>query len=290
MNDATAPTPASAGSADRSASSAGHPVVAVLGGGVMGETVLAAMLRAGRPAASVVVVERDPDRARDLQERHGVRAAAATDAVREAATVVLVVKPQDVDGLLDQVAPVMSAGQLVVSLAAGVTTERIQQRVPAGVSVVRVMPNTPATVGQGMAVVSAGAGVSEEQVAEAEGLMSSTGRVVRVPEAQQDAATALSGSGPAYVFLVLEAMAEAGVHLGLPRPTATELALQTVLGAATLARESGTHPALLREQVTSPGGTTAAALGVLEQHGLRAAFLEALGAARDRSRELAAGS
>lgn len=265
------------------------PVTAVLGGGVMGETVLAGLLRSGRPAGSVVVVEKDAARARDLEQRHGVRALDAAAAVREAATVVLVVKPQDLETLLREVSPVMAPGQVVVSLAAGVTTAWLEERVPAGVAVVRVMPNTPATVDQGMAVVSGGAGAGEEHVAEAEALMSGTGRVVRVPEAQQDAATALSGSGPAYVFLVLEAMVEAGVHLGLPRATATELAVQTVLGAAIMARETGTHPALLREQVTSPGGTTAAALGVLEQHGLRAAFLEALAAARDRSRALAGG-
>lgn len=267
-----------------------RPVTAVLGGGVMGETVLAGMLRSGRPAGSVVVAEKDPARARDLEERHGVRSLEAADAVREAATVLLVVKPQDLESLLAEVAPVLSGGQLVVSLAAGVTTAWIEERVPDGVAVVRVMPNTPATVDQGMAVVSGGIRASAEQVAEAESLMRGTGRVVRVPERQQDAATALSGSGPAYVFLVIEAMVEAGVHLGLPRPTATELAVQTVLGAAALARETGTHPALLREQVTSPGGTTAAALGALEQHGLRAAFLDALTAARDRSRELAGGS
>lgn len=266
-----------------------HPVTAVLGGGVMGETVLAGLLRSGRPPEAVVVSEKDPDRARDLEERHGVRALRATDAVRGAATVVLVVKPQDLEALLVEVAPAMAPGQVVVSLAAGVGTAWLEQRVPEGVAVVRVMPNTPATVDQGMAVVSGGASAGEAHLAEAESLMRGTGRVVRVPESQQDAATALSGSGPAYVFLVVEAMVEAGVRLGLPRPTATELAVQTVLGAATMVRETGTHPALLREQVTSPGGTTAAALAVLEQHGLRAAFLDALAAARDRSRELAGG-
>jgi pyrroline-5-carboxylate reductase len=264
-----------------------HPVTAILGAGVMGETVLSGLLRSGRSAASVVVGEKRADRARELQERYDVRVLGNLDAVRAADTVLLVVKPQDVEVLLAEVGPALREGQLVVSLAAGLTTAWIEARVPGGVAVVRVMPNTPALVDQGMAVVSAGSRCTEEQVAEAESLLSGTGRVLRVPESQQDAATAVSGSGPAYVFLVVEAMVEAGVHLGLPRPTATELAVQTVLGAATMVSETGTHPGLLREQVTSPGGTTAAALGELERHGLRAAFLDALAAARDRSRELA---
>jgi pyrroline-5-carboxylate reductase len=209
-------------------------------------------------------------------------------AVAEAATIALVVKPQDLPGVLAELAPHLRTGQLLVSLAAGITTAAIEALVPDGVAVARVMPNTPALVGEGMAAVSPGARCGEEQLAEAERLLAAVGRVVRVPEKQQDAVTAISGSGPAYVFLVVEAMIEAGVHLGLPRPTAAELAVQTVLGAATLLRETGEHPALLREQVTSPGGTTAAALRTLEEHGLRAAFQAALEAARDRSKALAA--
>jgi pyrroline-5-carboxylate reductase len=176
----------------------------------------------------------------------------------------------------------------VVSVAAGITTGFVEARLPDGVAVVRVMPNTPALVNEGMAAISPGTHCTDEQLELVEDLLAATGKVVRVPEKQQDAVTAISGSGPAYVFLVVEAMIEAGVHLGLPRPTATELAVQTVAGAGGLVRETGEHPALLRERVTSPGGTTAAALRVLEDHKLRAAFLAATEAARDRSRALAA--
>ncbi len=261
--------------------------VAVLGGGVMGETVLAGMLRAGRDPGSVRVGEKRAERADELARTHGVRAVDNPEAVRGADTVLLVVKPADVPAVLDEVAGQLADGQLLVSLAAGVTTRSLEAQVPDGVAVVRVMPNTPATVDEGVYVASPGARATDEHLDAAEQLLGASGRVVRVPESQQDAATALSGSGPAYLFLVVEAMVEAGVHLGLPRPTATELAVQTVYGASTMVRETGEHPGVLRERVTSPGGTTAAALGSLERHGLRATFLDALTAARDRSRELA---
>ncbi len=155
---------------------------------------------------------------------------------------------------------------------------------PEGVAVVRVMPNTPALVDEGMAAVSPGSHCDESHLAEAEELMASVGKVLRIPERQQDAVTAISGSGPAYIFFVVESMIEAGVHLGLPRTTATELVIQTLVGSAKMLRETGTHPTVLREQVTSPGGTTASALRELEVHKVRAAFLAAMEAARDRSR------
>ena len=155
---------------------------------------------------------------------------------------------------------------------------------------VRVMPNTPALVDEGMAAISPGLHCTERQLAEAEALMSSVGKVLRIPERQQDAVTAISGSGPAYIFFVVESMIEAGVHLGLPRSTATDLVVQTLVGSAKMLRETGTHPTVLREQVTSPAGTTAAALRELEIHRVRAAFLAAMEAARDRSRALAEGS
>lgn len=260
--------------------------VAVIGGGVMGETVLAGMVRAGRDPASVSVGEKQAARADELAQRYGVRVVDNHEAVRGADVVLLVVKPPDVPAVLAEISGGLAGGQLLVSLAAGVTTGSIEAAVPDGVAVVRVMPNTPATVDEGVYVASPGACADESHLDAAEGLLGASGRVVRVPESQQDAATALSGSGPAYVFLVVEAMAEAGVHLGLPRATATELAVQTVYGASRMVRETGEHPGVLRERVTSPGGTTAAALGALERRGLRAAFLDALSAARDRSREL----
>jgi pyrroline-5-carboxylate reductase len=264
--------------------------VAVIGAGVMGETLVSGLIRAGRPVESLLVGEKRPERADELRERYGVEVLPNREAARRATTVALVVKPQDMADLLEDIAPELRKGQLVVSLAAGITTQFIETRLPDGVAVVRVMPNTPALVDEGMAAISRGSHCDEEHLVEAESLMASTGRVVRVPERQQDAVTAISGSGPAYLFFVVEAMIEAGVHLGLPRTTATELVVQTVVGSAKLLRETGEHPTVLREQVTSPGGTTAAAVRQLEDHKVRAAFLTALEAARDRSRALAEGS
>ena len=263
---------------------------AVLGAGVMGETLLSGLLRAGRPADSLVVGERRPERAAELVERYAVTVLDNPEAVAAADTVALVVKPQDMDELLGQIAPVLRPDHLLVSLAAGITTSFIEDRVPDGVAVVRVMPNTPALVDEGMAAISPGSHCDEQHLAIAEGLLAATGRVLRIPEKQQDAVTAISGSGPAYLFFVVESMIEAGVHLGLPRSTATELVVQTVVGSAKMLRETGTHPTVLREQVTSPGGTTAAALRELEVHKVRAAFLAAMEAARDRSAALAEGS
>ena len=263
--------------------------VAILGAGVMGETLLSGLVRAGRPPHTLLVGEKRPERAEELRERYGVEDVANRDATRKADTVVVVVKPQDMSDLLAEIAPELRPGQLVVSLAAGITTAFIESHLPEGIAVVRVMPNTPALVDEGMAAISRGSHCDERHLAEAESLLAATGRVVRVPESQQDAVTAISGSGPAYLFFVVEAMIEAGVHLGLPRTTATELVVQTVVGSAKLLRETGEHPTVLREQVTSPGGTTAAAIRQLEDHKVRAAFLTAMEAARDRSRALAEG-
>jgi pyrroline-5-carboxylate reductase len=262
---------------------------AVIGAGVMGETLLSGLVRAGRRVDQLLVGEKREERAAELQERYGVAVVSNVDAAAKADTVALVVKPQDMSDVLAEIAAVLRPGQLLVSLAAGITTDFIESRVPHGVAVVRVMPNTPALVDQGMSAISAGSHCDEEHLVEAEALMASVGKVVRVPEKQQDAVTAISGSGPAYVFFVVESMIEAGVHLGLPRSTASELAVQTLVGSALMLRETGEHPTVLREQVTSPGGTTAAALRELEIHRVRAAFLAALEAARDRSRELAGG-
>lgn len=263
--------------------------VAILGAGVMGETLLSGLIRAGRRVDDLLVGEKRSARAAELHERYGVDVVTNLEAAQKADTLALVVKPQDMDDLLAEIASVVRPGQLVVSLAAGIPTAFIESRLPAGVAVVRVMPNTPALVDEGMAAISRGSHCDEEHLAEAESLMASTGRVVRVPEKQQDAVTAISGSGPAYIFFVVESMIEAGVHLGLPRGTATELVIQTVVGSAKLLQETGEHPTVLRERVTSPGGTTAAALRQLEDHKVRAAFLTAVEAARDRSRALAEG-
>jgi pyrroline-5-carboxylate reductase len=264
-------------------------LVAVIGAGVMGETLLSGLLRAGRAPGDLVVAERRPDRAAELREKYGVEVIGNVEAVERADTVVLVVKPQDMGAVVDEIAGSVKPGALVVSLAAGITTEFLEQRLPAGTPVVRVMPNTPALVDQGMAAISPGAHCDDEHLAHAESLLSAVGKVVQVPEKHQDAVTAISGSGPAYIFYVTEAMIEAGVFLGLPRTTATELVVQTLYGAATMLRETGEHPSVLRENVTSPGGTTVAALRTLDDHKVRAAFISALEAARDRSHELASG-
>jgi pyrroline-5-carboxylate reductase len=263
--------------------------VAVLGAGVMGETVVSGLLRAGRPPASLLMTVRRSERADELRERYGVDVVSNLEAAAKADTLMLVVKPQDMPDLLDEIAPAVHAGQLVISLAAGITTESIEARLAEGVAVVRVMPNTPALVDEGMSAISRGSHCDEAHLVEAEELMGATGRVLRVPEKQQDAVTAISGTGPAYLFFVVEAMIEAGVHLGLPRSTATELVIQTMVGSAKLLRETGEHPTVLRERVTSPGGTTAAAIRKLEDHKVRAAFMVALESARDRSRALARG-
>ena len=268
----------------------GNGIVAVLGAGVMGETLLSGLLRAGRPVDRLVVSERRPERVAELREKYGVQVLENAAAAAAAEVVVLVVKPQDMATVLDDVRDHLAPGTLVVSLAAGITTSFLEQRLPEGTPVVRVMPNTPALVDEGMAAISPGAHCDEEHLGQAEALLLACGRVVRLPEHHLDAVTAVSGSGPAYVFYVVEAMIEAGVLLGLPRTTATELVVQTLYGAATMLRETGVHPTVLREQVSSPAGTTIAALRELDDHRVRAAFLTAMEAARDRSRELATGA
>ncbi len=265
-------------------------ITAIFGAGVMGETLLSGLLRSGRAVEDLVITERRPERVTELVDKYGVRVAENVEAADAADTIVLVVKPQDMGALLDEIAERVRPGNVVVSLAAGITTAFLESRLPEGSSVVRVMPNTPALVDQGMAAISAGLHCTPEHLAEARALLESCGKVVEVPEKMQDAVTAISGSGPAYIFYVVEAMIEAGVVLGMPRATATELVVQTLFGAATMIRETGQHPTVLREQVTSPGGTTAAALRQLDDHKVRAAFINAMEAAAARSRELASGA
>ena len=210
-------------------------------------------------------------------------------AVGGAAVVVVAVKPQDIDVLLGEIGRHLTTEQTVVSVAAAIPTAYIEQRIADGVPVVRAMPNAPATVHEGMAGICAGAHAGDEQLALADELLSHLGRVVRVPEEWMDAITAVSGSGPAYFALLAEAMIEAGILLGLSREVSTTLVVQTMFGTAKQLRDQGMHPVELRESVTSPGGTTIAAIRELEQAGVRAAFLNAIQAAMDRARELAEG-
>lgn len=262
--------------------------VAVLGGGKIGEALLGGLVAAGRDPGALLVVEKDEARRDELVARLGIGWTEIGTVGREADVLVVAVKPPDVAGLLAALDDASGRLRLVISLAAGIPTSALEAALPAGTPVVRVMPNTPMLVGSAMCVLSPGTHAGADEMAVAEEMLSAVGHTVRVPEHQQDLATALSGSGPAYVFLVAEAMIEAGVALGLPRSTATELVTTTVEGAGTLMRGADQHPALLREAVTSPGGTTAAALRVLEASGVRSAFADAVEACRDRSVALGA--
>jgi pyrroline-5-carboxylate reductase len=260
--------------------------IAVLGAGKIGEALLSGLLSAGRSADDLAFTERYPERAAELTKRYGVRSVDIATAASEADVLVVAVKPQDIEPLLDELAPVIKPDTLVVSLCAGLPTRLYQRRLPDGIPVVRVMPNTPMLVGEAMSAISAGKHASAAHLALVEELLGSVGRVVRVPESQQDAVTALSGSGPAYFFFLVEAMIDAGILLGLPRAVSTDLIIQSAVGAARMLRDTGEHPVTLREAVTSPGGTTIMAIRELENHGVRAALLAAIEAARDRSLEL----
>jgi pyrroline-5-carboxylate reductase len=264
-------------------------VIAILGAGKMGEALISGLLRAGRNPAGVLAVVRRPERATQLRESYGVEVVAAADAAKAADTLVITVKPQDMRVLLDEIAPHLPADRLIISVAAGIPTALIERRLGADIPVVRVMSNTPVLVDEAMSVISAGQHAGEEHLRQAEELLRPVGKVLRIPESQQDAATALSGSGPAYVYFLVEAMVDAGILLGIPRTTAMEMVTQAVYGAATMLRETGEHPVILREAVTSPGGTTISAIRELERHSVRAAFLEAIESARDRGAELGGG-
>jgi pyrroline-5-carboxylate reductase len=264
--------------------------VAVLGAGKMGEALLSGMLRAGRPASNLLFTERHEDRAQELTEKFGIEAVTSVQAAERADTLLVAVKPQEIVALLDDLAPAVTSRNLVISIAAGIPTALFEKRLAEGTPVVRVMSNTPVFVDEAMSAISAGAHAGEEHLVRTEDLLKPVGKVIRIPEAQLDAVTALSGSGPAYFFFLVEAMIDAGILLGLPRAIAAELIVQTAIGSAVMLRDSGEHPVQLREAVTSPGGTTIAAIRELENHGVRAALLSALEAARDRSRELAAGA
>src|SRR5664279_3467337 len=260
--------------------------IAILGAGKIGEAMLAGLLGAGRSPESLLFTERYPERVAELTARYGVRGVDTDEAAAVADVLIVAVKPQDIDPLLHSLSRSIKPGTLVVSLCAGLPTALYERHLPAGTPVVRVMPNTPMLVGEAMSAISAGSHAQPEHLQLVEDLLSTVGKVVRVPEAQQDAVTALSGSGPAYFFYLVEAMIDAGILLGLPRDVSTELIIQSAVGAARMLRETGEHPVALREAVTSPGGTTIAAIRELENHAVRAALLSAIEAAALRSAEL----
>lgn len=253
----------------------------------MGEALVAGLLASGWDPERLAVAEADPDRRHHLEGRFpGVRVApTAAWAAGDADVVVVAVKPADVAEVLREAATGLGPSALVLSIAAGVTIEALEEAVP-GRPVVRAMPNAPATVQCGAAAIAAGTSATDADLETAERLLGAVGTVVRVPESLLDAVTGLSGSGPAYVFLVVEALVEAGVLNGLPRPAARELVVQTLRGAAELLASGEEPPEALRAAVTSPGGTTAAGLQVLERAGVRAALVDAVTAATRRSREL----
>ncbi|WP_174236972.1 pyrroline-5-carboxylate reductase [Mycobacterium basiliense] len=282
--------------------------IAIIGGGSMGEALLSGLLRAGRQVKDLVVAERLPDRAKYLASTYSVLVTSAGDAAENAAFVVVAVKPGDVDAVMGDLAAMVAAAesdsseQVYVTVAAGVTTSYFEAKLPAGTPVIRAMPNAAALVGAGVTALAKGRFVNPEQLAEVSALFESVGVVLTVPEQQMDAVTALSGSGPAYFFLLVEALVDAGVAAGLSRQVATELAAQTMAGSAAMLLERmdedrrpvggplgsrvDTSALQLRASVTSPGGTTAAALRELEKEGFRAAVDTAVQAAKSRSEQL----
>jgi pyrroline-5-carboxylate reductase len=262
--------------------------IAFLGAGNMAEALVKGLLRAGVAAPQEILCsDRRAERGPELQKAYGIRftqdnAAAA----REASIVVLSVKPQVMNKLLDEISPCLDPSKLVISIAAGVPIAAIERKVGHGVRIVRTMPNTPALVGAGATALAAGEHATEADLEQAKALFEAVGKAVVVDEPLLDAVTGLSGSGPAYIFLVIEALSDAGVKVGLARQQSQELAAQTVLGSAKLLIETGEHPGRLKDQVTSPGGTAIAGLHTLEAGGLRTTLMNAVEAATKRSREL----
>jgi len=261
--------------------------IAMIGSGQMGEALVGGWLASKTvPAQAVVATDASAERRDLMKRRFGVRTGTDNrEAASRSGVVVLAVKPQILDGVMKELSPAL-AGKLVVSIAAGVTIAHLARLAPKGARLVRVMPNTPVLVRDGVSAMTFGAGVDEKDQQLARRLFEAVGRAVVVEEKLMDAVTGLSGSGPAYVFMAIEALADGGVKMGLPRTVADLLAAQTVLGAARMVLETGEHPAKLKNNVASPGGTTIAGLHRLEQGGLRAALMAAVEAASKRSEEL----
>src|SRR5262249_50040059 len=262
--------------------------IAVLGAGKIGEALLAGLRNADW--ANLIASSRREERADDLRDRLGIETTTSNaEAIKGADVVVLAVKPQDIEALLGEIGHLLTAEQTVISVAAAITAATIERHVGPKVPVVRAMPNAPSTVHDGIAGMCAGRNAEREHMERAGTVLRAVGDVVEVGEPAMDAITAVSGSGPAYYALLAEAMIEAGLLLGLSREVSTKLVVQTMLGTARLLRDEHMHPVELREAVTSPGGTTIRAIRELEQAGVRAAFLNAINAAMERSKELARG-
>ncbi|MCV7109626.1 pyrroline-5-carboxylate reductase [Mycolicibacterium setense] len=278
--------------------------IAIIGGGSMGEALLSGLLRAGRHVKDMVVAEKFPDRAKHLAEKYSVQVASVAAAAENATYVVIAVKPGDVEKVIDEIADAAAradtdtAEQVFVSIAAGVSTSYYENKLPAGSPVVRVMPNSPIVVGGGVSALAPGRFATADQLKAVSSIFDAVGGVITVAESQLDAVTAVSGSGPAYFFLMVEALVDAAVESGLSRAVATDLAVQTMAGSAAMLLERldevnatggaalDTTPAQLRAMVTSPAGTTAAGLRELERGGLRTAVSNAVQAAKTRSEQL----
>lgn len=261
--------------------------IAIIGGGKMGEAIVAGLVASGFAAATdITVAEPNVERA-EVFASHGVATVVdGHDAVADADIIVLAVKPQVIDAVLAHLATEVPSAAIVVSIAAGITTARLESQLGAGAAVVRVMPNTPAMVGEGMSVISGGSDATAEQVESVRAMFEALGRSIVVDERYQDAATAISGSGPAYVALFVDALARAGVRQGLTRDISQALALQTLRGTVELIERTGMHPEAVVDAVSSPGGTTIAAVEAFEASGLRSGVFDAVAAAVRRSKEL----
>jgi pyrroline-5-carboxylate reductase len=258
-----------------------------IGGGNMASALVKGLIHSGFPGKQIVVSDVDADRLKALQEKHGVVVTQANaDLVRDVDVIVLSVKPQVIDRVLTAIGKDVRANQLVVSVAAGVPIAAMEARFPPGTRVVRTMPNTPATVDAGATAIAAGSSATGDDVSTAKAMFSAVGRVVTLDESLIDAVTGLSGSGPAYVMLMIEALADGGVKVGLHRDTALLLAAQTVYGSAKLLLETGEHPGRLKDMVTSPGGTAIAGLHTLESGGLRRTLIDAVESATNRAAQL----
>lgn len=262
--------------------------IAVVGAGHMGRALIGGMIRAKLVAAkNITASRRNEDALADLRRQWGVHAVADNrKAVKGADIVILAVKPQMAVKVLTEIAPAIARSQLVISVMAGIKTDTIVQKLKKPVAVVRAMPNTPCLVDAGATAIAAGRHAQEKDLAAAEAVFASVGKVVTLPEAALDAVTGVSGSGPVYVYMIIEAMIDGAVKMGIPRDVATKLAAQTVYGAAKLVIETGKHPAILKDEVTTPGGTAINAIHVLEAKGLRSVLIDAIVAATLRSQEL----
>jgi pyrroline-5-carboxylate reductase len=263
-------------------------VIGFIGAGNMAEAVVRGLLKAEAVSPQqLTAADVDEDRLAWMKKTFDIEVTRDnTDLVASCDIVMLAVKPQVVQGVLDEVGGALGSHKLLISFVAGLTLDTLRSRVAGGTRVVRVVPNTPATVSEGMSCIASDGPASAGDLDTARSIFATVGKTLMLPEIQMDAVTALSGSGPAYVFLIAEALADGGVRMGLPRPAAAMLAAQTLLGAARLLLESGIHPGQLKDQVTSPGGTTIAGLHRLESGGVRAALMSAVQAAAERSIEL----